>query len=261
MSRTGLFLFQFTPLREGLLVEHDTFMCCEDFNSRPCGRGFRHRNHIWIVYYISIHAPAGGASFIRENPDLFDGFQFTPLREGLRYNNQNNTKGAIFQFTPLREGLLNALADSDDTTLISIHAPAGGASCVMFLSMSLFLFQFTPLREGLPKVLRFLCNLIHFNSRPCGRGFMGMLMVLIVSPISIHAPAGGASCHAYRMMQNGGQFQFTPLREGLLHYIFQCRNSKLFQFTPLREGLRSYVRGYCGIHRISIHAPAGGASV
>ena len=166
---------------------------------------------------ISIHAPARGASQAhthRSSSCLL--FQFTPLREGLRrsavslassehFNSRPCERGFardsdhhqqyyLFQFTPLREGLLNALADSDDTTLISIHAPARGASITavdtiksmnsisihapargasdrILISIRALQFQFTPLREGLQKK----------------------------SPKSSKAEA----------------FQFTPLREGL----------------------------------------------
>ena len=54
-----------------------------------------------------------------------------------------------------------------------------------------------------------------FNSRPCERGF----------PVpSVAVPSVT-------------EFQFTPLREGLLLTIHKTVFRCLFQFTPLREGL------------------------
>ena len=58
-------------------------------------------------------------------------------------------KHFLFQFTPLREGLL------------------GGTK---YLAQGLK-FQFTPLREGLHGTGSGGFEPLHFNSRPCGRGF------------------------------------------------------------------------------------------
>ena len=121
------------------------------FNSRPCGRGFYLLTAPCPALYISIHAPAGGASLYS--------FRMPSTR--------------LFQFTPLREGLRSQMYHLINFCTISIHAPAGGASpCPVPVHILSRLFQFTPLREG----LRF-CLLIrifvmpYFNSRPCGRGF------------------------------------------------------------------------------------------
>ena len=56
-----------------------------------------------------------------------------------------------------------------------------------------------------------------FNSRPCVRGDR-------VVSLSYKA------CVV---------FQFTPLREGRLVYVFRAFFNSVFQFTPLREGRRS----------------------
>ena len=55
------------------------------------------------------------------------------------------------------------------------------------------LFQFTPLREG---------------RRAAARHYPTM------TPISIHAPAGGATAEQAKMREYYNVFQFTPLREG-----------------------------------------------
>ena len=57
------------------------------------------------------------------------------------------------------------------------------------------------------------------------------------------------------------QFQFTPLREGRRIALPIICATPIFQFTPLREGRHAtdgyfYRWGY-----ISIHAPAGGATI
>ena len=103
----------------------------------------------------------------------------------------------------------------------------------------LLLFQFTPLREGL---------------------LSDILALIRICPISIHAPARGASFDAIpsafpskyfnsRPCERGfedflknrffhGLFQFTPLREGLQLLCLLWTSRYLFQFTPLREGLQ-----------------------
>ena len=79
-------LFQFTPLREGLLVTPVQSVDSQYFNSRPCEWGFWHRD-------------------FQQTTSLF---QFTPLREGLRYYRWFTEYCMEFQFTPLREGLRSA---------------------------------------------------------------------------------------------------------------------------------------------------------
>ena len=146
----------------------------------------------------------------------------------------------IFQFTPLREGLLVSKRTCQVFLLISIHAPARGAStpknekrlCLQIsihapargaskniLSISRHnKFQFTPLREGLP-FTDDKNNVLYY--------------------ISIHAPARGASWSGNSGRAHRNIFQFTPLREGLLSLFQNYANRILFQFTPLREGLRA----------------------
>ena len=76
--------FQFTPLREGLQTWWMKDAGKVNFNSRPCGRGFQTVMKEQENSIISIHAPAGGASgFWDLESIVYEGFQFTPLREGL----------------------------------------------------------------------------------------------------------------------------------------------------------------------------------
>ena len=76
-------LFQFTPLREGRLPLPAGGSGGIYFNSRPCGRGDLQSLYAVTEDRISIHAPAGGATYIRRVPlARVSIFQFTPLREG-----------------------------------------------------------------------------------------------------------------------------------------------------------------------------------
>ena len=262
-------LFQFTPLREGLLA---SAVCrrrlCISIHAPARGAS----NTVLIVltaFLISIHAPARGASKCQ----FF--FVWKP----------------IFQFTPLREGLQSFLRTIQVRDQISIHAPAIGASIVICDILIDVVFQFTPLREGFLINMQKLDQETDFNSRPCERGFQELQIHSVFFPISIHAPARGASNDSIRTHEriynfnsrpcergfnsSSGtsswpfSFQFTPLREGL-HQVTGMKEvlEMPFQFTPLREGLpecgnkcpayshfnsRPCERGFCLIeHQINI---------
>ena len=122
------------------------------FNSRPCGRGDPFKSVIQgcQVYFNS--RPCGRGDIL-----IDCGVPFSRL----------------FQFTPLREGRHNLALFDPLAVLISIHAPAGGATKNQGINIyPLFLFQFTPLREG------------------------RLFYIMYITPkghISIHAPAGGAT--------------------------------------------------------------------
>ena len=123
--------FQFTPLQEGL----------RDYNIR-----------LWRAGYISIHAPARGASPTTDRFTTRHIFQFTPPREGLQYTAGNvedlkdfnsrprergfrctishgTPKAAYFNSRPRERGFDFGSAASGIAE-ISIHAPARGASVV-----------------------------------------------------------------------------------------------------------------------------------
>ena len=121
-------VFQFTPLREGRLCQHQIAIKRSDFNSRPSARGDASnlRDTLIALYFnsrpsargdlsrdlslsyhkISIHAPPRGATNDFATLNVVTKFQFTPLREGRRMR--------------LRRGW------GDDN--ISIHAPPRGAT-------------------------------------------------------------------------------------------------------------------------------------
>ena len=104
--------------------------------------------------FISIHAPAGGATGWGE--------EILPINEisihapaGGATCRQGTAAGArSFQFTPLREGRHLDLPSFGIKKTISIHAPAGGATTGNLYSSSQCQFQFTPLREGRHERLR-----------------------------------------------------------------------------------------------------------
>ena len=142
------------------------------FNSRPSARG-----DLFQVFCIPTE----------------EIFQFTPLREGRRYFEEERAARSVFQFTPLREGRRAAMADISAIGKISIHAPPRGATATsrkseqhgayfnsrpsargdnvpVGLRLTARIFQFTPLREGRPMRTSLPGVRIDFNSRPSARG-------------------------------------------------------------------------------------------
>ena len=79
------FVFQFTPLREGLRNTNlKLFKTASISIHAPAGGASGLSKMFPITLTISIHAPAGGASSIQQSGHTVCKFQFTPLREGLQ---------------------------------------------------------------------------------------------------------------------------------------------------------------------------------
>ena len=121
-----------------------------NFSSRPCARGDMKLATSKGNEYISIPAPARGATHYQPatQGDCAD-FNSRPCARGDRCRIGCSLLVHIFQFPPLREGRLP-------------HPPRPPSSS---------LFQFPPLREG-RRTAGLLCWMpaINFKSRPCARG-------------------------------------------------------------------------------------------
>ena len=142
--------FQFTPLREGRL---------------------KVPNH-WQSYHpISIHAPAGGATH-QEQAERTEGYNFNsrPCGRGDQMPQLERVQ-YLFQFTPLREGRPRSDRASDLPHLISIHAPAGGATRPTLEQTNAEIISIhAPAGGATMSMQPRICLSIYFNSRPCGRG-------------------------------------------------------------------------------------------
>ena len=168
----------------------------------------------------------------------------------------------MFQSTPPRRGRPGVTVDLDGSASFQSTPPRRGRREKRDEWERGFEFQSTPPRRGRPANLREADAL---------------------RDVSIHAPAKGATClrtmHAAScscfnprpreggdaaMLGNGGArllFQSTPPRRGrrVSSIRLGCRDD-MFQSTPPRRG-RRVVRGrHRGCKRVSIHAPAKGAT-
>ncbi len=211
-------MFQSTPLREGRQGNSGVIAAFVEFQSTPLREGRPGAHAVPWAWR----------------------FQSTPLREGRHRLSGHAAAKREFQSTPLREGrraddIYNALR-----MLVSIHAPARGATMrAEAMKIGLIEFQSTPLREGRHGGHHRDARAdLRFNPRPCARGdTRADGEVRQIDCVSIHAPARGAT--------RTGRHSTRVLR---------------FQSTPLREGRPGRQRRRGARARVSIHAPARGAT-
>ena len=121
-------------------------------------------------------------------------FLLTPLREGRHSpRTSKNSTATYFYSRPCGRGdpLPGLYCEN---TLISSHAPAGGATiCAIVVRDSLPAFLLTPLREGRHKFHPFPVRLFR---------------------ISTHAPAGGATGTGKEALTSEGNFYSRPCGRG-----------------------------------------------
>ena len=122
-------------------------------------------------------------------------------------------------------------------------------------------FQSTPLHEGrrsaTPAAIRsgtFQSTPLHEGRHHPGAGPRSM------RGVSIHAPARGATVGAWAIHSPSRGFQSTPLHEGRRTPVMDILRQSRFQSTPLHEGRRRGPPRRCHRGRVSIHAPARGAT-
>ena len=202
-GRQTTWTFQFTPLREGRLQQLRLAAVAPLFQFTPLreGRPFR-----------------------QDSAGITGKFQFTPLREGRPFRQDSAGITGKFQFTPLREGrpgcacLMSSSSNFNSRPcergdgisakriakeLISIHAPARGATIHRHEGGPQSRFQFTPLREGRPLLRGRRIKIMAISIHAPARGAtIGAAFLVGVVGISIHAPARGATaaaaCCCYR---------------------------------------------------------------
>ena len=112
----------------------------ENFYSRPCGRGdiYKSRKRKIGSRFLLTPLREGRRPSIRIIEPILQ-FLLTPLREGRPDSFSCTNYQGKFLLTPLREGRHNLfLPQSYIDTLISTHAPAGGATAIFHKSVMRF---------------------------------------------------------------------------------------------------------------------------
>ena len=186
--------FQFSPLREGRRTTPDAApLTYTRFQFSPLREGRREcRSYYCYNPQISILAPARGATLLYMFSKYCRLFQFSPLREGRLSLLRTGISGMRFQFSPLREGRqacrrsapsaqdFNSRpcerGDFADTIekrcggIISILAPARGATFIAEVFHRVQDFNSRPCERG--DLAQYIVDrqAFHFNSRPCERG-------------------------------------------------------------------------------------------
>ena len=161
---------------------------------------------------------------------------FIPLRERRPRSVPLLPTLMLFQFTPLRKGQQYLRHPEHDPEHISIHAPTQGATWMNDRDAKKNKFQFTPLRKGRPFPPARRTSPINFNSRPYARGDVQVLLNLVCTLISIHAPTQGATrCGLVRSCAQVISIH-APTQGATVAHSARWKMLSTFQFTPLRKG-------------------------
>ena len=191
-------------------------------------------------------------------------FQSTlPRRERL-YSSSSSTISSAFQSTLPRRERLKARHSVISDKLISIHAPAEGATMSVCLNGHFYGYFNPRSRGGSDKMI--IVNIpydFYFNPRSRGGSDgQGTKHCLLQQHISIHAPAEGATCHDY----NKGPLRFSISIHAPAEGATSCfTNASAFFFSisihaPAEGATKNMESSFAGSN-ISIHAPAEGATL
>ncbi len=236
---------------------------------------------------VSIHAPARGATGHGHSPaDLVRTFQSTRPRGARPGFNDSQSTTAVFQSTRPRGARLPSRPPLRSVGLVSIHAPARGATWSRRPGCR-HPPRFNPRaragRDGRRRrgggrharrcfnpraragrdVLA-VCAMTtpcEFQStrprgaRPCERHEASLFL-----PVSIHAPARGATSAISWLLNSGRLFQSTRPRGARLAAQAKSAAEAKFQSTRPRGARRAWSDMTTGGRHVSIHAPARGAT-
>ena len=251
------------------------------FNSRAReGRDLQSRTSGKTSFQFQFTRPRGARPEIRVAEHEMAPVQFTRPRGARRSTSSPPSSARVSIHAPAR-GATRSSAAGPRRRRVSIHAPARGATSHTLMLPSVGLFQFTRprgarrgrrgcrfrrggfnsrAREGRDRASHALDPTWAFQfTRPRGARQGGDLHALFPAPVSIHAPARGATRRATARMTDF-RFQFTRPRGARLSRCARYRYEERFQFTRPRGARRRTPRRGGALHRVSIHAPARGAT-
>ncbi len=151
-------------------------------------------SHCLFSLRVSIHAPARGATEMAAAVKELLKFQSTPPRGGRPWGNGSKRINAKFQSTPPRGGRLRIYAARHLRHIVSIHAPARGATlCNSLRQQSEECFNPRP-RAGGDAVDGVCEGVLEVSIHAPARGATFRVRLEVAVPdVSIHAPARGAT--------------------------------------------------------------------
>ena len=181
-------------------------------------------------------------------------------REGSDSSDACSFKSAVISIHAPARGATDSLRAAVITAYISIHAPARGATPAR-RSCAPFLGDFNPRpREGSDfQSVKSNCDFHYFNPRPREGSDAQQAALEYDDRISIHAPARGATAFMRWVCSELRQFQSTPPRGE--RRCRPCSGPRPRYFNPRpREGSDVAMLSLLSSAVISIHAPARGAT-
>ena len=216
----------------------------------------------------------------------FRGFQSTPPRGGRPAGRLGTTWGGGFNPRPRVGGDASSRTVIAGARSVSIHAPAWGATTGPSCQASAppgfnprprvggdasrepsrdpaSMFQSTPPRGGRRSGRSTLLHeLVSFQSTPPrgGRPMSAVESWPAATMVSIHAPAWGATGDSRASAWTRSGFNPRPRVGGDLRMPVDYDRLDWFQSTPPRGGRRECLRRSSTHSRVSIHAPAWGAT-
>ena len=229
----------------------------------PAGGATQGRLARKCAAFISTHAPAGGATPVL-SVYLVTDFRFllTPLREGrLLVLFCPSWLCKYFYSRPCGRGDISHTNRKEAITLISTHAPAGGATsrCSCYAREE-FYFYSRPCGRGDFRVGLAPLGNINFYSRPCGRGDEYPPLESQKRKDFYSRPCGRGDLLLPAPSGREDHFYSRPCGRGDAVGEIVVADRLKFLLTPLREGRRLLPRVLAAQCDISTHAPAGGAT-
>ena len=212
-------LFQSTPPRGGRPVGRATSHHELRFQSTPPRGGRRAAAADGVAAYVSIHAPAWGATHVHRTGRDGHWFQSTPPRGGRRADRAKlpSIGDPVSIHAPAWGATSSTRASPLHSRYVSIHAPAWGATAAR-ASTLMQTVRFNPRpRVGGDTATRAATNHVTFQSTPPRGGRpIAMTARTRLLRVSIHAPAWGATQLRATRRRDADAFQSTPPRGGRL---------------------------------------------
>ncbi len=193
---------------------------------------------------ISIHAPCGGgdgsASPARWNHTDFNP---RPLRRGRPPQGRLQGRSSHFNPRPLRRGRRSPLLFVTTSRYFNPRPLRRGRQSTHTRRLLASYFNPRPLRRGRQLLLEYIGACLSFQSTPPAEGATALLLVgLVSSIISIHAPCGGGDQAIADCAQAYGISIHAPCGGGDALRRSRHHGSFLFQSTPPAEGATDFAR-------------------
>ena len=259
--------FQSTPPRRGRPSRAAALgSACHRFNPRPReGGDLRSLRSCAVACMVSIHAPAKGATLpTRRSLDVAHVFQSTPPRRGRRpIASMHRRRRSCFNPRPREGGDRSHRRRSCRRRRVSIHAPAKGATDGMSVDAHpTCSFQSTPPRRGRPSAPIAAASTVRcFNPRPReGGDALRSRAAMPACMFQSTPPRRGRHDAPIGIRSADACFNPRPREGGDCDRRRRAWPIAMFQSTPPRRGRPACTAADWHARRVSIHAPAKGAT-